>query len=31
MVYDSTSDTADQQNAIACSLEDPENCEMCSG
>jgi ribonucleoside-diphosphate reductase alpha chain len=31
MVYDSTADTADQQNAIACSLEDPENCEMCSG
>ena len=31
MVYDSTTDTTDQQNAIACSLEDPENCEMCSG
>ena len=31
MVYDSTTDTVDQQNAIACSLEDPENCEMCSG
>jgi ribonucleotide reductase alpha subunit len=31
MVYDSTTDIADQQNAIACSLEDPENCEMCSG
>ena len=31
MVYDSTTETADQQNAIACSLEDPENCEMCSG
>ena len=21
----------DQQAAIACSLDDPENCEMCSG
>ena len=31
MVYDSTTETVDQQNAIACSLEDPENCEMCSG
>ena len=24
-------DTEDQQAAIACSLDDPENCEMCSG
>lgn len=31
MVYDSTQDNIDQQNAIACSLENPENCEMCSG
>ena len=31
MVYDSTTDNADKQNGIACSLEDPENCEMCSG
>lgn len=31
MVYDSATETVDQQNAIACSLEDPENCEMCSG
>jgi len=28
MVYDSA---IDDQNAMACSLEDPENCEMCSG
>jgi len=28
MVYDSAND---DQNAMACSLEDPENCEMCSG
>ena len=31
MVYDSTQEDVDQQNAIACSLENPENCEMCSG
>ena len=31
MVYDSTTENLDQQNAIACSLENPENCEMCSG
>ncbi len=31
MVYDSTQDDLDAQNAIACSLENPENCEMCSG
>ena len=24
-------DIEDQQAAIACSLDDPENCEMCSG
>ena len=31
MVYDSTTEDIDAQNAIACSLENPENCEMCSG
>ena len=31
MVYDSTTEDLDAQNAIACSLENPENCEMCSG
>ena len=31
MVYDSTQEDLDAQNAIACSLENPENCEMCSG
>ena len=31
MVYDSTTEDVDAQNAIACSLENPENCEMCSG
>ncbi len=32
MVYDESSLKAKkEQDAIACSLEDPENCEMCSG
>jgi len=32
MVYDESSMKAKkEQDAIACSLEDPENCEMCSG
>jgi ribonucleoside-diphosphate reductase alpha chain len=30
MVYDPSVEQKNQD-AIACSLEDPENCEMCSG